>query len=65
MIQKVAEAAGDLIGNKIADRITKFSKTSLQNNWEKNIEHDTKIHRERYISPKQRQTFIDDLRLVS
>ena len=28
-IQKRAEATGDLIGNNIADRITKVSKTSL------------------------------------
>ena len=28
MIQKTAEAGGDLIGNKIADEITKVSKTS-------------------------------------
>ena len=33
-IQKTAEATGDLIGNKNADRITKVSKTSPQNNSE-------------------------------
>ena len=33
-MQKTAEATGDLIGNKIIGRITKFSKSSLQNNWE-------------------------------
>ena len=27
-IQKIAETTGDLIGNKITDRITKVSKTS-------------------------------------
>ena len=35
-IQKTVEATGDLIGNKIADSITKVSKTSLQNNSETN-----------------------------
>ena len=33
-IQKNAETTGDLIGNKIADKITKVSKTSPQNNSE-------------------------------
>ena len=32
VVQKTAEGTGDLIGNKIAGRITKFSKTSPQNN---------------------------------
>ena len=35
VIQKTAEATGDLIGNKIANRITKVSKNSQQNNLEK------------------------------
>ena len=34
VIQKTAEATGDLIGNKIADRTTKSSKDSQQNNSE-------------------------------
>ena len=38
-IQKTAEAADDLIGNKIADNITKVSKTSPQNNSETNEKH--------------------------
>ena len=33
-IQKIAEATGDLIGNKIADKIIKVSRTSPQNNSE-------------------------------
>ena len=32
VIQKTSEATGDLIGNKIADRITKVPKILLQNN---------------------------------
>ena len=40
-IQKTSEATGDLVGNKIADKITKISKNLQQNNSEtvKN-EHD-------------------------
>ena len=38
-IQKTAEEADDLIGNKIADSITKVSKTSPQNNSETNEKH--------------------------
>ena len=59
-IQKTAEATGDFIGNKIADKITK----ELPNDEtkEKNVEITT--HKERYISPKERQQIIDELRLV-
>ena len=48
MVQKTAEATGDFIGNKIANKITRVSKTSLQNNWETREEE---ILRERYASP--------------
>ena len=42
-IQKTSEATGDLIGNKIASRITKVSKNSQQNNSETiTNEHDKK-----------------------
>ena len=34
VIQKIAEASGGLIGNKIINRITKVSKNSQQNNLE-------------------------------
>ena len=50
-IQKTAKATGDLLGNKIADKITKVSKTSPQNNSETNEEE---ILKERYISPQKR-----------
>ena len=60
VIQKTAEATGDLTGNKIADKITRVSKTSPKNNSETNEEE---ILRERYISPELRQKIIDDLRL--
>ena len=32
VIQKTTEVTGDLIGNKIADKTTKVSKTSQENN---------------------------------
>ena len=38
MIHKIAEANGDLIGNKIADKITRISKPSPQNNSKTNEE---------------------------
>ena len=42
--QKTAEATGDLIGNKIANRITKVSRYSQQNNSEiVTNEHDKEI----------------------
>ena len=65
VIQKTAEASGDLIGKNIADRITKVSKTLPKNNSEtiKN-EHDQEIPKERYLSPKERKEIIDELRLI-
>ena len=51
---------GDLTGNKIADKITRVSKTSPKNNPETNEED---ILRERYISPELRQKSINDKRL--
>ena len=59
-IQKTAEATGDLIANKIADKITRVSKNSPQNNLETN---EKEILRKRYISPELRHKIIDDLRL--
>ena len=38
VIQKAAEAISDLIENKIADKITRVSKTLQQNNLETNEE---------------------------
>ena len=55
-IPKTAEAAGDLIGNKIAKRITKVSKNLQQNTSETDRnENDNEIPKEKYISSKQRQ----------
>ena len=67
-IQKTAKVTGDLIENKIDDKITKASKTLPQNNSltneKQHIGLDRDIHRERYISSRQRQRMIDDLRLI-
>ena len=61
-----------MIGNKIADKITSVSKKKsakeLHNNDDetKEIEEDVEIttHEKRYISPKERQKSIEELRLV-
>ena len=64
-IQKTAEAAGDLIDNKIAHQITSVSK---KNSTKKlpTIDEDAELstHKKRYISPEERQQIIDELRLV-
>ena len=74
-IQKKSEATGDLIGNKIADKIISVStglhpKSSnelhlnelhLQNN---DANNEIEVPKERYISPEKRQQIIDELRLV-
>ena len=69
-IQKTAEATGDLIGNNIADKITgsatkKPVKNLDNNNHNDNETQDTElIYKKRYISSKERQQIIDELRLV-
>ena len=65
-IQKTAEATGDLIGNKIADKIISVSKNSNNNNNNNNNE-DVKLatYKKRYISPEERQKIINELRLVT
>ena len=67
-IQKTAEAIGDLIVNKIADKITSVSKRpamELHNNNEAKVEDaETTTHKKRYISPEERQQTINELRLI-
>ena len=53
IVQKTVEATGDLIGNKIADKITLIGKPKEK----------TKEIEEIYILPEKRQQIIDDLRL--
>ena len=58
VIQKTAEATGDLIGNKVANRITKVSKISQRNNSETvTNEYDKEIPKERYASPKKTRNY--------
>ena len=54
VVQKTAEARGDLIGYKIADKITSIGKPK---------EKETKKIEEIYVPPEKRQQIIDDLRL--
>ena len=58
IVHKTAEATEDLIGNKIADKITSASKKSQSD------EFNNEIPKERYISPKERQKIIDELKLT-
>ena len=55
VVKKTAEAARDLIRNKIADKITSLGKA-------KSNEKEDKIQ-EIYIPPEERQQIIDDLGL--
>ena len=54
-IQKAAEATGDLIGNKIADKITNISKKSSRELHSQTSEGNDEIEipKERYISPEK------------
>ena len=66
-IQKTAEATGDLVGNKIADKIMSTSKKYFKKQRDKEsspTEVNNEIPKERYISPKERQHIIDELRLI-
>ena len=64
VIQKIAEATGNLIGTKIANRITKVLRNSQQNNSETvTNEHDKEISKEKYVSPEETKEIIDELRL--
>ena len=55
VVRKTAEATGDLIENKVADKITSIGKPK-----EKEKAKETE---EIYISPEKRKQIIDDLRL--
>ena len=63
-IQKTAEATGDLVRNKIADKKTSVSKKSTEKL--PTIDKDAELAtlKKRYISPEERQQIIDELRLV-
>ena len=53
VVQKAAEPTGDLIGNKIVDKITSLDKTKSRKKEEEK--------QETYIPPEKRQQIIDDL----
>ena len=68
VIKKTAEATGDLIDNKIADKITsisnKKSTKEIPNNGETEEDVEITTPKKIYVSPEERQQIIDELRLV-
>ena len=58
VVLKTAEATGDLIVSKIADKITSAGKTKSKEKGDK-----ANKRQESYIPPQKRQQIIDDLRL--
>ena len=58
IVQKSAETTGDLIANKIADKITSLGKSK-----NKAKENETNEVKEIYIPPEKRQQITDNLRL--
>ena len=61
LVQETAEVTGDLIGNKIADKITLVGKS--KNKQKKDKMNKMNETDEIYIPPEKRQQIIDDLRL--
>ena len=59
MLTKSAEATGDLIGNKIADGITKSTRNKAQKEDDRIMEEAQEI----FIPPEKRQQIIRDLKL--
>ena len=57
ILKETAKATGDLIGNKIADKITSASKKSHD-------EVNNEIPKERNDSPKEKQKIIDELKMT-
>ena len=62
VIQKTAEVTGDLIRNKIADKITSVSKKPSINNNDDDVELTTQ--KKRYTSPEEKQQIINELMLI-
>ena len=60
-IQKTEEVTGDLIGNRIAYKITSACKTKSK---EKEKENEVNAIQELYISSEKRQQIIDAIRLL-
>ena len=59
MLTKSAEATDDLIGNKIADRITKSSRNKEQKEDDRIMEETQEL----IIPPEKREQIIKDLKL--
>ena len=53
-ILKAAEATGDLIGNKIDDKITSVSKKSSTHSQNNEANDESETPKKRYISPEKR-----------
>ena len=75
VFQKTAEATADLIGNKIADKITSVLTKKSNNNKNNNNNDDDDdddddddveltTHKKKCISPEERQQIINELRCV-
>ena len=65
-IQKTAEAAVDLIGNKIAENITSVSEIRSKElpHYETKIDPEKATPKKRHISQEERQQIINELRLL-
>ena len=59
VLTKSAEATGDLIGNKIADRITKSTRNKAQKEDDRIMEETQEI----ILPPEKREQIIRDLKL--
>ena len=59
VVQKTAEATGDLIGNKMADKVISVGKPKEKRKEKEKINKPEEI----YIPPEKRQQIIDDLKL--
>ena len=68
-VQKAAEATGDLVGNKTADKITSVSKKKSNNNNNNNNNNNDDVElatqKKRYVSPEEGQQIINELGLVA
>ena len=60
MLTKSAEATGDMIGNKIADRITKSTRNKEQKEDDRIMEETQGL----IIPPEKRERIIKDLKLL-
>ena len=58
-LHKSVEATGEMIGNKVADRITKSSRNKEQKENDRIMEETQEI----YISPEKREQIVRDLKL--